>query len=173
MRARLFDVTKDQTGSVLVEFSLVLPVLAFLILGLAQFGLIFYNYILVTNAATTGARELSISRLDTNAYCDVVNAINAASGGLGGTASCSSNLTITLSVSSNGTAFQGCTTGSSCQSDLQTAYNAASIPPYPVEVTVSYSVCNPTDPTTMILPATLLNIASLCSLTSTMQQAVE
>src|SRR5580658_4840348 len=91
MRPRLFEVIKDHTGSALVEFAVVLPVLMFLILGLAQFGLIFYNYILVTNAAATGARQLSISRWDSNAYTDTVSAIDNSAAGLSG-------LTITLSV---------------------------------------------------------------------------
>ena len=78
MRARLFDVAKDQAGSVLVEFTLVLPVLMFLVLGLAQFGMIFYNYILVTNAAATGARQFSISRRDSTPYTDTVSTISSA-----------------------------------------------------------------------------------------------
>ena len=66
MRPRLFDVVRDHTGSALVEFAFVLPVLLLLMLGLVQFGMMFYNYILVTNAAATGAREFSISRLELN-----------------------------------------------------------------------------------------------------------
>jgi Flp pilus assembly protein TadG len=156
MRRRLFDVASDHTGSVLVEFTLVLPVLLFLILGLAQFGLIFYDYILVTNAAATGAREFSISRLDTTAYSDTVSAINSAATNLSG-------LTVSLSV--NGTA---CTTNSSCQTALQNAYVAATIPPEPVKVTVSYACSS-----NSIIPTTLISLAGVCPLTSTMQQPVE
>jgi Flp pilus assembly protein TadG len=156
MRLRLFEVVKDHTGSVLVEFTLVLPVLLFLILGLAQFGLIFYNYILVTNAAATGARELSISRLDNTAYADTVSAITSATTNLSG-------LTITMSV--NGTA---CSSNAACQTALQNAYTAATVPPEPVSVTVSYSCSS-----TSIMPAYLINLVGICPLTSTMRQAVE
>jgi Flp pilus assembly protein TadG len=156
MRSRLFEVVKDHTGSVLVEFTLVLPVLLFLILGLAQFGLIFYNYILVTNAAVTGARQLSISRLDTTAYTDTVSAINSATTNLSG-------LTITMSV--NGAT---CSTNSTCQTDLQNAYTAAAIPPQPVSVTVSYTCSS-----TSIMPAYLINLVGICPLKATMQQPVE
>ena len=140
----------------LVEFTLVLPVLLFLILGLAQFGLIFYNYILVTNAAATGARELSISRLDNTAYADTVSAITSATTNLSG-------LTITMSV--NGTA---CSSNAACQTALQNAYTAATVPPEPVSVTVSYSCSS-----TSIMPAYLINLVGICPLTSTMRQAVE
>jgi Flp pilus assembly protein TadG len=156
MRSRLFEVVKDHTGSVLVEFTLVLPVLLFLILGLAQFGLIFYNYILVTNAAVTGARQLSISRLDSTAYTDTVSAINSATTNLSG-------LTITMSV--NGAT---CSTNSTCQTDLQNAYTAAAIPPQPVSVTVSYTCSS-----TSIMPAYLINLVGICPLKATMQQPVE
>jgi len=156
MRSRLFDVVRDRTGSALVEFTLVLPVLLFLILGLAQFGLIFYNYILVTNAAATGARQFSISRLDTSAYTDTVSAINNATTNLSG-------LTITMSV--NGTT---CSTNSTCQTALQTAYTAATIPPEPVSVTVSYTCSS-----NSIMPTYLINLVGVCPLTSTMQQPVE
>jgi Flp pilus assembly protein TadG len=156
MRPRLFDVVKDRTGSALVEFAIVLPVLLFLILGLAQFGMIFYNYILVTNAAATGARQLSISRLDTTVYADTVSAINSATTSLSG-------LTITMSV--NGTA---CSTNSTCQTALQSAYTAATVPPEPVSVTVSYTCSG-----NSIMPTYLINLVGVCPLTSTMQQPVE
>jgi Flp pilus assembly protein TadG len=156
MRQRLFDVVRDHTGSVLVEFTLVLPVLLFLILGLAQFGMIFYNYILVTNAAATGARQFSISRLDSTPYTDTQSAINSATTNLSG---------LTISMSVNGTA---CSSDSACQSALQTAYTAATIPPEPVSVTVSYSCSS-----NSIMPAYLVNLVGVCPLTATMQQPVE
>jgi Flp pilus assembly protein TadG len=156
MRRRLFDVAKDHTGSVLVEFTLVLPVLLFLILGLAQFGIIFYDYILVTNAAATGARQFSISRLDNSAYTDTQSAITSAAANLSG---------LTISMSVNGTA---CTTNAGCQTALQNAYTAATTPPEPVSVTVSYACSSNT-----IMPTTLISLAGICPLTSTMQQPVE
>jgi Flp pilus assembly protein TadG len=156
MRPRLFDVVRDHTGSVLVEFTLVLPVLLLLVLGLAQFGIMFYDYILVTNAAATGARNFSISRLDSTPYTDTKSAINSATTNL-------SSLTITMSV--NGT---GCSTDSACQTALQNAYTAATIPPEPVSVTVSYACTN-----NAIMPAYLINFTGVCPLSSTMQQPVE
>jgi Flp pilus assembly protein TadG len=40
----------------LVEFALVLPLLLFVVLGIAEFGFIFQRYEVVTNAAREGAR---------------------------------------------------------------------------------------------------------------------
>jgi Flp pilus assembly protein TadG len=164
MRPRLFKIAKDQTGSALVEFTLVLPVLLFLILGLAQFGLIFYNYILVTNAAATGARAFSISRLDSNAYTDTASAINSATTNLSG-------LTITMSV--NGTACNSSSNSaaannSACQSALANAYTAAKTPPEPISVTVSYTCSS-----TSIMPSYLINLVGICPMTATMQQPVQ
>jgi Flp pilus assembly protein TadG len=163
MRLRLFDVGRDQTGSGLVEFTLALPVLLFLLLGLAQFGLIFYNYMSVTNAAAYGARVFAISRGDTSVYTDTVSAINNAAPNISG-------LTITLSVNSS-----PCASNSVCQTDLvnahtaNTAAAATSTPPPPqsASVTVSYTC------TTNLMPAYLINLTGICPLTSTMQQAVQ
>ncbi len=154
MRPRLFDVVKDHTGSALVEFTIVFPVLIVLILGLAQFGLIFYNYIMVTNAAATGARVLALSRTDANGYTDTLTAINSASSNLSG-------LTITMSV--NGAA---CSSNSTCQTALVSA--SGTVPPEPASVTVSYT-CS----ANLIMPASLINLSGICPLTSTMQQVVE
>jgi Flp pilus assembly protein TadG len=157
MRPRLFDAFRDHTGSALVEFAVVLPVLMFLILGLAQFGLIFYNYILVTNAAATGARQLSISRWDSNAYTDTVSAIDNSAAGLSG-------LTITLSV--DGTA---CASNSACYDALQSApLPSSTATPWPSSVTVSFA-CNGNS----LMPTSLINLTGICPLTSTMQQSVQ
>jgi Flp pilus assembly protein TadG len=169
MRVRLFDVAKDQTGAALVEFTIVLPVLMALILGLAQFGMIFYNYILVTNAAATGARQLSISRWDSTPYTDTVSAIENAAGSLalsacvGATPSC-----ITLSV--NGTA---CASDSSCSTATNGLQNAPlpssnTTTPWPSSVTVQYPCTN-----NSIMPTSLISLTGICPLRSTMQQLVQ
>jgi Flp pilus assembly protein TadG len=158
MRLRWFDVACDQNGTALVEFTFVLPVVLFLLLGMLQFGIIFYNYVLVTRAAVIGARTLSISRLDLHAYTDVESTITQATSNIP-----SSSLTITMSV--NGTA---CSSNSGCQAALQNAHNAFAVPPQPVSVTVSYSCSS-----TSIVPAYLINLTGICPLRTTMQAAVE
>jgi len=161
MRLRLLDLAKDHTGSSLVEFTLVMPVLLFLALGAAQFGLLFYNYISVAKAAAYGARIFAIGHGDATIYSDAESAINGAASNLSG-------LTITLSV--NGSA---CTTNSQCQTDLLNARQAnianttGTTPLQGASVTVSYAC------TANLIPAYLINLASICPLKSTMWQAVE
>lgn len=173
MRLRLFDVVWDHTGSALVEFTIVLPVLLFLVFGIAQFGLIFYNYIMVANATTVGSRQFATSRLDSSGATHTIAAINNATTNL-------TNLSISLSVNNQA----ACSTSSSindktCQNQLQAAWNtfvagcstsgSTCPPPEPAIVTVSYSntgACT-------LMPTYLINITSLCPMTWTMQQAVE
>jgi Flp pilus assembly protein TadG len=171
MMRRLFDVGRDCTGVAFVEFALVLPVLLLVVFGITQFGLIFYHYSLVTNATAAGMRQLSISRLDSTAYCDTENTVINASGGLGGTpgtsGSCptiNSNFTITLKV--NGTA---CTSNSACQTALASAYAAATNPPEPASVTVQFT-CSAED--LIAAPGFAVHLG-VCPLSSTMQAPVQ
>lgn len=53
-------------GQSLTEFALVLPVLAALLLGIMQMGLIFNGYVTLANATREGAREASIYLYDRN-----------------------------------------------------------------------------------------------------------
>ena len=48
-----------ERGANLVEFALVLFVLALLMMGVVDFGRAFYSYITITNAAREGARRAS------------------------------------------------------------------------------------------------------------------
>jgi Flp pilus assembly protein TadG len=46
----------------MTEFALVLPILALLLFGVIQFGLVFNNYITLTDAVRAGARKAAVSR---------------------------------------------------------------------------------------------------------------
>lgn len=48
-----------ERGANLVEFALVLPLLVLLLVGVADFGRAFNNYIIITNASREGARYAS------------------------------------------------------------------------------------------------------------------
>lgn len=50
------NATATQRGAALVEFAIVLPLLLTLLMGIAEFGLLFYNKQVVTNASREGAR---------------------------------------------------------------------------------------------------------------------
>ena len=49
-------VKKGQKGASAVEFALVLPLLLVILFGIVEFGLLFYNQQLITNASREGAR---------------------------------------------------------------------------------------------------------------------
>jgi Flp pilus assembly protein TadG len=49
-------------GQAAAEMALVLPVLAALLLAIAQFGIVFNSYITLTDATRAGARKAAVSR---------------------------------------------------------------------------------------------------------------
>ena len=51
---------KDSKGQSLVEFALALPILVMLVLGIIQFGIIWYGQIAITSASREGARLASV-----------------------------------------------------------------------------------------------------------------
>ena len=53
---RWFRRCRSEEGAQLIEFALVLPLLLFVVLGIAEFGFMFQRYEVVTNAAREGAR---------------------------------------------------------------------------------------------------------------------
>ena len=57
-----------------MEFALVLPLLLFVVLGIAEFGFIFQRYEVVTNAAREGARMAVLPGYDTAPAEDAIRA---------------------------------------------------------------------------------------------------
>lgn len=55
---------RGQEGQALVEFALVLPFLLMIVLGIIQFGILFHNYLTLTDAVRAGARQAAVSRTD-------------------------------------------------------------------------------------------------------------
>ena len=63
-------IIKDQNGASAVEFALIMPLLFLLLFGIIEFGLLFYNKHIITNAAREGARYgivVRINRYDNDA----------------------------------------------------------------------------------------------------------
>jgi Flp pilus assembly protein TadG len=50
-----------ERGQALVEFALVLPILATLILGIVQFGIVLHDYLALADAVRTGARQAAVT----------------------------------------------------------------------------------------------------------------
>jgi Flp pilus assembly protein TadG len=72
---------QDERGQTMVEFALVIPVLFMVLFGIIQFGILYNDYVTVTDAARVGARKGAVSRTTANpAGLAEAAARNAASG---------------------------------------------------------------------------------------------
>jgi Flp pilus assembly protein TadG len=76
------NLKRDERGQTMVEFTLVLPVLAVVLFGIIQFGITFNNYVALTDAVRAGARTAAVSRLSATPTTDTVNRVKTASGDL-------------------------------------------------------------------------------------------
>ncbi len=72
---------RNEDGQAMVEFALILPILMAILLGILQFGIIFNNYITLTDATRAGARKAAVSRfLNDNGASAKVAVENSAQG---------------------------------------------------------------------------------------------
>jgi Flp pilus assembly protein TadG len=53
---------RNERGQTMTEFALVLPVLALILFAVIQFGIVFNNYVQLTDATRAGARKAAVSR---------------------------------------------------------------------------------------------------------------
>jgi len=53
---------RTEDGQAATELALVLPILLVILMAIAQFGILFNNYITLTDATRTGARKAAVSR---------------------------------------------------------------------------------------------------------------
>lgn len=122
LASSLAKLVEDSSGSALVEFSLLAPILITLWVGVLQFGPLLQNQLIIQNAVNEGAQVMSSGRTDANVYTDTLNQVTAAAGALSG------SLSVTLSVcNASGTSCSTCssTGASSCATLLQAAYGDA------------------------------------------------
>jgi Flp pilus assembly protein TadG len=68
---------RNQQGQTMTEFALVLPVLALILFAVIQFGIVFNNYITLTDATRAGARKAAVSRQDPNRNSAVISAVRS------------------------------------------------------------------------------------------------
>lgn len=62
---------RSERGQALAEFALVLPLLVLLLFGVIQFGIVFNNYVALTDAVRAGAREGAVGRHSSDPVGDV------------------------------------------------------------------------------------------------------
>lgn len=173
MFARLSDVVRDRAGAAVAEFAIVMPVLMVGLVGVIQFGMVFYDYMLVEDAAQVGERQFLQSRPFTTTnpncsatcptscftpYTSTVTAVQNA------TSLPTGQLAISMSV-----AGAQCTSDTLCGSALCSAYSTTGSfsTANTASVTVSY-------PCLTLLPASWgPNICKNGLLTSTVTQRVD
>lgn len=72
---------KEEQGQTMVEFALVLPLLLVIVFAIFQFGVLYNNYVTLTDATRVGARKAAVSRHSATPAADAENALrNSASG---------------------------------------------------------------------------------------------
>ena len=71
-----------EQGQALVEFTLVLPLFVVLVLAIAQFGVAFHHYLVLTDAVRAGARVASVSATAPDPAGAATDAVLAAAGDL-------------------------------------------------------------------------------------------
>ena len=89
MNAR--TITTDETGQTMTEFAIILPVLVVLLFGIIQFGILFNNYMTLTDAVRAGAREGAVSRSDADPTGATTTAVRSSAADLN-----QSNLAVTV-----------------------------------------------------------------------------
>jgi Flp pilus assembly protein TadG len=73
---------RNQRGQTMTEFAIVLPIFCLLLLGIAQLGIAFNNYLALTDSVRAGARYAATDRNSTSQCSDVQNKVNASSSDL-------------------------------------------------------------------------------------------
>ena len=127
---RILARARNEQGQALLEFALIFPLLLTLLLGIVMFGIVFNQYLTLTNATAMGAQLLSASRGQTTDPCQTTSqAVYAAAPSL-----TQANLKFTIVL--NGTTVANNVATPSCGTGAQ--YLAASTS---AQVTVTYP-CN-------------------------------
>ena len=103
------EVFRDESGSAVVEFTILAPLLILLWVGVLQFGPILQNQVILQDAVHQGAQTLAASRTDANVYSDTIAQVEAAAGSLW------ANTTVTVSIcNASGGSCSACSTNSTC-----------------------------------------------------------
>ena len=72
---RTTDRLRRENGQALVEFTLLIPVILFVIMAIAQFGDLYNHYVSITDATRAGARMAAVSRTATDPSGSAVQAV--------------------------------------------------------------------------------------------------
>ena len=67
--------SRNENGQTMVEFTLVLPILCVVLFGVIQMGILFHDYITLTDATRAGSRVAAVSSQDPNRVSKVSAAV--------------------------------------------------------------------------------------------------
>ncbi len=76
---------RQERGQSVAEFALVLPLLMLVLIGIVQFGMVFKQYITLTDAVREGARKAAVSRHRADRVSHVQGAVVTSGSDLGPT----------------------------------------------------------------------------------------
>lgn len=139
-RNRLSIRSQRQKGVAILEMAFVLPVLAYMIFGVIQYGWLMMSMNMLTAAASSGVQVLASERGYSTPYTDTVNQVHSAAPALN-----ANNITMTAYVDG-----LTCNSDASCASAISIAQGKA------VTVSLSYQFTPIIADTLMIgLPSTL------------------
>jgi Flp pilus assembly protein TadG len=75
-------IKRQEQGQAVVEFAIIMPLLALLLFAILQFGIVFNNYLTLTDAVRAGARKAAVSRHMTSRHSIVEAAVRASAQGI-------------------------------------------------------------------------------------------
>jgi Flp pilus assembly protein TadG len=78
----LRKIKSNEEGQAFAEFVIVAPVLLLLVFGIIQFGILFNNYLTLTDAVRAGARQAAVSRTLTDPIASATDRVKAAAANL-------------------------------------------------------------------------------------------
>jgi len=144
---------RDESGSVLIEFSILAPMLILLWVGVLQFFPILQNHVILQEAVSQGAQTLAAGRTDSTVYSDTINQVTAAAGSL------AASMTVTVSVcNASGGSCSACSTNAACGTLLTSAQGEAG------QVSATYPC---------VLIISLFNFAPGCTVSATVRALIE
>lgn len=74
---RIVSKKNSENGQATTEFALILPLFALLLFAVVQFGIVFHDYVTITDAARAGARKAVVSRQGPSPSSATVAAVRA------------------------------------------------------------------------------------------------
>jgi Flp pilus assembly protein TadG len=95
---KLTKIRRDERGQAATELALVLPVFFLLLFGVIQFGILFKNYVTLTDAVRAGARTAAVSRLEEDKTAVVEAAVRRSASGLDEPCTADSGLCVTVNA---------------------------------------------------------------------------